>query len=283
MEKIKSSAEFGGLVKKFKKNHKGAQSNCFFLPAEVEDMAGRGKLYYEEKPEGLYFLVTEESCARLYYYVDKEAEISLELEREDLVKNAVILDYVFRGDEEAALQKAGYEKWLKKGFAPYKRYRRMECVRGNFNPPEEYFDAQHKFHVEKASPKDYQEISSLWKKSLDVYSTFLLEKQEFEESCERGEIVAMRLSDGTIFAVGMVIKKGKTAFLQHLAVEPSLRGNGMGKAMFCANVTSAFEDYGAEKANFWVDEQNSRAIGMYKKGGFIDDGTVSSQFILEKK
>ena len=86
MEKIESSAQFGGLVKEFKKNHKGAQSNCFFLPAEVEDMAGRGKLYYEQKPEGLYFLVTEESCARLYYYVDKDAQVSMDFGKEDLVK-----------------------------------------------------------------------------------------------------------------------------------------------------------------------------------------------------
>lgn len=283
MEKIESSAQFGGLVKEFKKNHKGAQSNCFFLPAEVEDMAGRGKLYYEQKPEGLYFLVTEESCARLYYYVDKDAQVSMDFGKEDLVKNAVILDYVFRGDEETALKKGGYEKWLEKGFIPYKRYRRMECAKGDFHPPKDYSEAQHRFRAEKAKPEDYREISSLWKKSLDVYSTFLLEEQEFTESCEKGEIIAMRLSDGTVFAVAMAIKKGKSAFLQHLSVEPSLRGNGMGKAMFCAVVTFAYEEYGVEKANFWVDEKNSRAIGMYIKGGFTDDGTVSRQFILEKK
>ncbi len=283
MEKMKTSGEFGELVKTFKREHKGALSNCFFLPAEVEDMVRRGKLYYEQKPEGLYFLVIEESCARLYYYMDKDAQVSLVLDEEPIGEKAVILDYVFRGEEETALKKAGCEKWLEKGFRPYKRYRRMECTKGNFHPPENYFEAFHKFRTEKAVYEDYQEISSLWKKSLDVYSTFLLEEQEFKEACEKGEVVAMRLPDGKIFAVAMLIKKGKTVFLQHLSVDPDLRGNGMGKAMFVSNVTSAFQDHGAEKANFWVDEANSRAIGMYRKGGFADDGTVSRQFILEKK
>lgn len=284
MEIIKSSGQFGELVRAFKKEHKGSvQSNCFFLPAEVEEMTEKKKLYFKQTSEGLYFLVREEECGRLYYYMDQAGTPSIEPSELFIGKGAVILDYVFRGEEGEALRKGGYTKWLEKGFKPYKKYRRMECMKGGFHPPKDYVESEKSFQVEKVEKKEYREVTSLWKKSLDVYSTFILEEREFEESCKKGEIISMKLPNGKIFAATMAIKRGKTAFLQHLAVEPELRGNGMGKAMFCAVVDFAFDEYKVEKANFWVDEANSRAIGMYVKSGFVNDGTFSSQFILEKR
>lgn len=283
MEIIESSAKFAELVKEFKRKHKGSvQSNCFFLPSEVEEMTEKKKLYGKKTDEGLYFLVREEECGRLYYYIDKEQTPSIDPDEFFIGKGAVILDYVFRGEEEAALQKSGYEKWVEKGFRPYKKYRRMECMKGGFHPPQDYIESERSFKVEKVTKEDYHEVTDLWKKSLDVYSTFILEEREFEESCRKGEIISMRFSDGKIFAATMAIKKGKTAFLQHLAVEPDLRGKGIGKAMFCAVVDFAFDEYEVEKENFWVDQANFRAIGMYEKSGFVNDGTFSTQFILEK-
>lgn len=282
MELVKSSGQFGELAKEFKKAHKGSvQSNCFFLPSEVEEMTAKNKLYVKKTEEGLYFLVREEECGRLYYYIDKDKEPSVPANEFFIGKGAVILDYVYRGEEQTALKKGGYEKWLGKGFRPYKKYRRMECMKGGFHPPKDYVESEKSFQVEMAAEGDYLEVTALWKKSLDVYSTFILEEKEFEESCKKGEIIIMRLPDRTIFAASMAIKKGKTAFLQHLAVEPSLRGKGIGKAMFCAIVDFAFDEYEVDKENFWVDEANSRAIGMYVKSGFVNDGTFSTQFILE--
>lgn len=281
METIKSLVQFSGLVKEFKKAHKGSvQSNCFFLPSEVEEMTAKKKLYVKQTEEGLYFLVREEECGRLYYYIDKEKVPSVNPSEFFIGKGAVILDYVYRGGEEQALTRGGYDKWLLKGFQPYKKYRRMECRKGEFHPPKDYVESEKSFKVEKATKEDYHAVTTLWKKSLDVYSTFILEEREFEESCDKGEIIIMRLADGTIFAASMAIKKGKTAFLQHLAVEPDLRGKGIGKAMFCAIVDFAFDEYEVEKENFWVDQANARAIGMYIKSGFADDGTYSTQFIL---
>lgn len=279
MYKIVSVGQFASLVKSFKKNHVSLQSNCFFLPSEVEEMTGKGKLFAEETREGIYFFVVEEECSRMYYYIEKSQTPSIKPEKYDILKKPVILDFVFKG--EAGLNKAGSGKWLDKGFRPYKQYRRMECTRENFNPPDDYVQSINKFQIVKINPDDYGAVAVLWRSGLDVYSTFLQERREFEESCKKGEILGMRLKDGTPGAVAMAIKRGRTAFLQHLAVSPELRGRGMGKALFCYIVYYVLNHYGVDKANFWVDEDNSRAIGMYRKAGFTDDGMISRQFILD--
>lgn len=282
MHKIVSSGQFSALVKDFKKNHGSLQSNCFFLPAEVEEMSRKGKLLVQSEEEGLYFFVVEEECSRMYYYIEKSHRPSIEVKKYDILKKPVILDYVFKGAEEDALEKAGSSKWIERGFRPYKRYRRMECLREKFNPPDDYIKSSEKFQVVEMNPGDYEAVAVLWRSGLDVYSTFLQNREEFEESCKKGEITGMRLEDGTPGAVNLAIKKGRTAFLQHLAVSPKLRGLGMGKALFCSTMYFVLNTYGVDKANFWVDEDNSRAIGMYKKVGFSNDGMVSRQFILDE-
>jgi RimJ/RimL family protein N-acetyltransferase len=35
------------------------------------------------------------------------------------------------------------------------------------------------------------------------------------------------------------------------------------------------------KVNFWVDEENTHAIGIYERVGFVYDGTISRQFKLD--
>ncbi|MDO4275484.1 MAG: GNAT family N-acetyltransferase [Eubacteriales bacterium] len=281
MDRVRSSAQFASLVKEYKREHGRVQSNCFFLPSEVEEMCRKEKLFVQETKEGLYFFVVEEECSRMYYYIEKSQAPSIELNKYDILKMPVILDYVFKEEEGEALKKAGSSKWLEKGFRPYKRYRRMECTREQFNAPDDYIKSREKFRIVKMKPKDYKAVAMLWRSGLDVYSTFLQEREEYEESCEKGEIIGVSMEDGTPGAVNMAIKKGRTAFLQHLAVSPGLRGIGMGKALFCATMDFVLNQYGADKANFWVDEENFRAVGMYRKVGFINDGMVSRQFILD--
>ncbi|MDO4337328.1 MAG: GNAT family N-acetyltransferase [Eubacteriales bacterium] len=278
MERIESARQFGSLVKGFKKNNRPVQSNCFFVPGEVDDMAKRGALYWECSGEGLYFLVKEAECCRLYYYLKSGSMPVIGKQGQ-----TVILDYVFKGNEEEALARAGCGVWQKRGFRPYKRYRRMECLRERFCPPPDQRQKQDAYPVEEMKPEDYPAVEALWKSSLDVYSTLLPEETEFAGYCQKGQVIGMRLADGTPGAVIMQIPKGHVCFLQHLVVSPAFRGLGMGRTLFCAANEAAFGQRGASKVNFWVDEANEHAISIYQKMGFVYDGTISSQFKLDEK
>ncbi|WP_417091875.1 GNAT family N-acetyltransferase [Marvinbryantia sp.] len=279
MEKVASAALFGERVKAFKKKNRPVVTNCFFVPAEVEDMIRREKLYVEEAEEALCIQVREAYYSRLYYYMKEGAQ----LPALSGWMRPVILDTVFRGDEEAALAKCKVSRWCAHGFAEYKRYRRMECAKENFLPPADQRAKLAEYPIVPLKPQDYPEVAALWKSSLDIYSTLLPQEAEFAEYCEEQQVIGVRLPDGTAGAVIMVIPKGKTGFMQHLVVSTKLRGLGMGRTLFCGATEYLLTKGGADKVNFWVDEENIHAIAIYQKMGYIYDGVISRQFLLGEK
>lgn len=195
----------------------------------------------------------------------------------------MILDTVFRGDETAALEKCGVSCWCAHGFVPYKRYRRMECQGEHFLPPEDQQSKLAEYPIVQMKAKDYPAVAALWESSLDIYSTLLPGAEEFAQYCEKQQVIGVRMPDGTAGAVIMVIPKGKTGFMQHLVVSPRLRGLGMGRTLFCGATEYLLTEGGAEKVNFWVDEENIHAIAIYQKMGYIYDGIISRQFLLREK
>ena len=278
MERVESAKQFGNLVKEFKRNNKPVQSNCFFLPAEVESMVRRGVLSFVQSEEGLYFHVKETGCYRLYYYLRSDSLPTVQKH-----ECSTILDYVFRGEEEKELSKAGSEKWEEMGYRPYKRYRRMECLRSNFIPASDLAEKMEKYPVVPMSLEDYPTIVRLWEESLDGYSTPLPDETEFAEECAEGNVRGIRLADGSAGAVEIYVRRGRTGFFQHLAVDPQFRGLGMGRTLHSAAIKAAFSGEDVDKVNLWVDEKNVRAIDIYQKAGFVFDGLISRQFILEEE
>lgn len=276
MKAVASSAQFAELVKEFKKRWQKVQTNCTMLPSEVQELAARKKLYVQPDDETLCFFVQESDCSRLYYYMKEEAVLP------DASGWAlpVVIDCVFRGDEEAALQKCGAAHWQTLGFAPYKRNRRMECRKEMFRPPADEIEKNRRFPVAPLVPKDYPDAATLWRTSLDYRSATFWNEAEFAEACARGELLGIRLADGRVGTVIVVMPRGKTSFMEHLVVSPELRGLGMGRTAFCGGSTYLFEKHGAQKINFWVDETNTRAIALYERMGYVFDGTVSRQFLL---
>lgn len=279
MEKITSAALFGERVKAFKKKNRPVVTNCFFVPAEVEDMVCRGKLYAEENEEAFCIQVREAYYSRLYYYIKEGAQ----LPALSGWKQPVILDTVFRGDEETALAKCGVPHWCANGFAAYKRYRRMECAKERFRAPSDQQTKLAEYPIVQLKREDYPAVAALWESSLDIYSTLLPGAEEFAEYCEKHQVIGMRLPDGTAGAVIMVLPRGRIGFMQHLVVSPRLRGLGMGRTLFCGATEYLLTEGGAEKVNFWVDEENVHAIAIYQKMGYLYDGIISRQFLLREK
>ncbi len=276
MERVKSYQEFGDKVKAFRKKAR-TESNCYFLPKEVRKMTEKGTLYLEESEDCLLFLVRETNCYRLYYYL-REGGTPV-TEKKDM---PVFLDFVYKKETEEK-EKFLISLWKKQGFQVYKKYRRMECLGENFVSPVDQAEMQKKYPIQNLGPENYEECIALWKTCLDEYSTILPDREEFTYACEKGQIMGVILPDGSVGAVDRGIFKGRTAFMQHLSVSPSLRGIGMGRTLCYASIAVMFTDRGAEKVNFWVDEKNTHAIGIYERMGFTYDGKVSGQLKLDKK
>ncbi len=274
-ELVTGAAQFARLVKEWKKRNGKAQTNCTLLPSEVEQLAARGKLSVREDG-ALCFFVGESDCTRLYYYQAAEGELP---DVSDWPR-PVVIDCVFRGDEAAARKKCGVDKWVACGFAPHQRNRRMECAKADFVPPADAAEKNSQFPVVPLLPEDYSEAARLWRGSLDYRSATFFGEEEFARACRKGELLGIRLEAGRLAAVIVTLPRGKTSFMEHLVVDPALRGRGMGRTAFCGGSAYLFEKHGAEKINFWVDETNTHAIKLYERMGYTFDGTVSVQYLL---
>lgn len=275
MEKIELYQQFGEKVREFKKQKEGVLTNCYFLPNEVRKMTEKGSLYLETYEDCLQFFVREEHCNRLYYYLSSGT--APKIQKQEL---PVFLDFVFREGPKAQEQEV-IELWEKAGFQPYKKYRRMECLKKDFLLPSDQNEMLRKYPLKPLVPADYENCISLWKAGLDEFSTLLPDREEFADACAKEQIMGVRASDGSVGAVIRGIFKGKTAFMQHLVADPNLRGIGLGRTVFGASIDAMFTKYGAEKVNFWVDEKNVHAIAIYKRMGFVNDGMISGQLKLD--
>lgn len=277
MERVESAAQFGKLVSEFRKKWKTVQSNCCLLPGDAKLLTARGKLYVRSYDEVLCFFIKEADCSRLYYYMKTDASLP---DTEDWEK-PVIFDCIYRGDEEEALQICGAYRWCEKGFAAYKRNRRMEFTSENFLPPADEKEKSKQYPVVALNPEDYEDVLALWKSSLDLYSAPFVDQEEFAAACGRNEMLGIRLSNGKVGAMIVAQFRGRISFMEHLVVSKELRGLGMGRTAFCGGANYLLH-HGAKKINGWVDEENSHAIHMYLRMGCEYDGAISRQFKLNE-
>lgn len=277
MEKIESYEQFSNILKAFKKEAGPLESNCYFIPSEVRYLTQKERLYLEKRDEGLYFFVKEANCDRLYYYLKAR-----EMPRVEPHDRPILMDCVYRETEEDRKEQE-FKKWEATGFTTYKKHRRMECMNGKFIAPADQEEKDKMYPLEALKPEDYPQCMALWEAGLDIYGTPFPDREEFERACEKEEIMGVRLADGSVGVVDRGIKKGRTAFMQHLVVSPKLRGIGLGRTLCCASIAAMYTRHGVEKVNFWVDAANSHAIEIYVRTGFVFDGMLSKQLKLEKK
>ncbi len=276
MEKITSSAQFADMVREFQKRQAEVKTNCLMLPAEIRELAQAGKLSVQEYEDALCFFIREASCTRLFYYMKPDAALPDMAEWD----RPVLLDCVFRGDETAAVEKMGLDRWCAHGFTYFKRNLRMECTKEEFTPPADQEEKNREFPVEPLQERDFDEVIRLWSGDQHLYGATFYTREEFAQACAQGKILGVRLEDGSVGAVFKANPRGRVSFMEHLVVRKGLRGMGMGRTAACAGIGYQFTGNGADKINFWVDEENEYAISLYKRWGCRYDGTVCTEFKL---
>lgn len=276
MEKIVSSAQFAARLRDFRKKWGTIRTNCLMLPAEIQELAQMGKLSARDCGDVLCFFVREASCSRLFYYMKPDAALPDVSEWE----KPVIMDCVYRGDEQAALEKMDMLRWSERGFEPFKRNLRMECTREEFTPPEDQEEKSRQFPVVPLTEDDFEEVHELWSGDQHLYGATFYTREEFAAACGQRKILGVRLEDGSVGAVFKANPRGKLSFMEHLVVRKGLRGMGMGRTAACSGIGYQFTGHGADKINFWVDEENTYAISLYRRWGCRYDGTVCREFKL---
>jgi len=82
------------------------------------------------------------------------------------------------------------------------------------------------------------------------------------------------VAEGRLVATVMAGYEGHRGWINYLAVEPGLQGDGLGRRMMDA-AEEALRALGCPKINLQVRSSNQKVVEFYKRLGFAVDETVS--------
>jgi ribosomal protein S18 acetylase RimI-like enzyme len=95
------------------------------------------------------------------------------------------------------------------------------------------------------------------------------------------ELFLVGVMDGTIVATAMAGYDGHRGWINYLAVDPSLRRQGLARAMM-SEAETRLRALGCPKINLQIRGDNREAIAFYERIGFKNDEVVSLGKRLER-
>ncbi len=278
MIKIENSAQFNSFVKKFRTEYGKALSNCFLMPAELDALAKEEKLFLAEYPGWLLIICDRVDYSNLYYYTVEGSDIGfVKAFMKGVSDKEVYLDIVTRtgrGDNNTP------ERLISAGLAKkYKSYQRMQlsvndiasgsleiCVADGYSLRENYFNPV--------------EFNKLWKSTLDEKSTPLPTDSELKSLRDDGCLFSVTDYYGNLAGVAMLTVASKQALIQHVAVSPEHRRKGLALSLLSRCFLAAKEKE-LTVLRLWVDRENTSAIALYDRTGFVTDGMICDQLYMK--
>ena len=128
--------------------------------------------------------------------------------------------------------------------------------------------------IRKYEQKDENKIINLWKNcnlivpqnnpKIDIKKKF-----EFQP-----ELFFVGLIDGKLIGTVMAGYDGHRGWINYLAIHPDYQRKGFGLQLMNF-ATLELSKLGCIKINLQIRESNEKAIGFYKKIGFIEDHVIS--------
>lgn len=258
------------LIKDFKKANGKTVTNFFFLPKELKSLIEQKEVQFQQNGGTLIFSVEEQDFSHIYYFVCEGQ--TPEIRKTDKV---MILDLVARKGQNSDEIKSEGKRWQAVGFQAYKSYVRMKYGIDKKTYKGIRFELDNKCFFSRARQEDINAVSDLWNMNLDRYSTPLPSAGDMKQIVESGHVFVVRQSDSVVGAVYMNAAS-KSCVLQHLAVAPRCRRQGLGSVLM-GYALNAMAQEGIETCYLWVDVHNVPAYESYKKYGFEEDGLWSEQ------
>lgn len=282
MTDITSLQQFSQMISQYRKSYPKSVSNCLLMPGEISQLCEENALYADEKDGFFKILCVREDYCSFYYYLAENAQIS---DTDALFSAAdgkdILLDFVFSQKRGQTTDRA-VEAMLSCGLIKeYKSYQRMTF------PLQEASDAHYFYQTQTGytlsdSYFDYDEISALWKTALDERSTPLPNKDELEKLCGDGLVLSILDENSKLCAVGMLTVSGRQALIEHIAVSPLHRRQGLAKFLLGRLILLA-KQRDIRVLRLWVDINNLPAVSLYNREGFTHDGIICNQYLFTER
>lgn len=283
MDKMKSTQEFGEKIAAFQKNHEKFVTNCYFMQEETAELISNGKLYLFEHPGILLLLCDRTDYCNLYHYIAGDTPLPdfPSIYGEIARGRDVLLDHIYSENRPSESSLLISRLLSGRIIRKYKCYQRMAMklsdyifFHSSYGLPEKYRLAQ--------KPPQYPEVTALWKTALDEKSTPLPDAAQFEELLKKGLLSCIEnVGNGKLCAAATLNFNGKQGMLQHLAVLPEHRRQGLA-GFLCERVIMQAIQSQLKVLKLWVDTQNGPAIALYRREGFSPDSILCGQYLFER-
>ncbi len=285
MKKIQSIQELNEIVTAFQKQHKKVSTNCYLMRDELTRLIAQGRLHLLQAPGLLIILCGRPDYENLYYHAAEGASLP---DLSSLAAGAgkkgderkILLDVISSRNRPAKADPFISSMLSDDRIARFKRYQRMAFDLAGEVPLELSHGFPEGYRLMTGSIP-YAEVISLWKTALDEKSTPLPDAVQLERSQAEGTLSCVEdIRDGRLCAVITLDIQGNAGLLQHLAVLPQYRRQGLASALFKRGVSQALEA-GLKTLRLWVDVENTNAITLYRREGFSPDGILCDQYYLK--
>lgn len=124
------------------------------------------------------------------------------------------------------------------------------------------------------SPDYTNDIVALWKRCGLVVEHNDPRKDIERKQVHSPELFLLALMDGRVVGSLMCGYEGHRGWLNYLAIDPELQGQGLGSELVQAGVEK-LRQLGCAKINLQVRESNKAAVAFYRQLGFNQDEVVS--------
>lgn len=284
MKPFESMQEYSQVIRAFQRDHKKFYTNCFLMPDETAGLIEKRKLRFSTPGGMLLLLCDRTDYQNLYYYAAQDAPIPdfSPLYEETWGDQEIFFDVVYRetGPRTGNLP---LEQLAASGkIRRYKCYQRMHISLQQLHPMDFSCGLCPGYRLME-DPPPYPRLISLWKAVLDERSSPLPDREQFKALHEKGGLFCVKsTASGQLSAAAAVHIQGRQGMLQHLAVLPEHRRQGLAESLCHMAILKGIQS-GLRTVKLWVDKKNHPAIALYTKNGFVPEEMACDQFLIERR
>lgn len=262
MIRIENSEEFYSILKAFKKKNRKIISNFLMFPEELETLVREKKVFYMEGEAGISLFVEYETHFSFYFFYIG-LDVPIEVRR---LEKPVVCEIFTKNQLEEGID----ERFIKENFRQIGVYKRYTLKSENIH------DVKSGSSVRKKAGA----IHEVWdgiKENFNVLTDHLVSQDEMEEKYADKQF--FYYNQANIIEGALIHEtKNKKSVLEYIFVYPEFRKKGVARELLETWLVTYFS--AINKFELWVSTENKKAIELYKRYGFQEDGLIKYVYLI---